>query len=83
MDITFCDYRIVKDKNGFSFREVFYNKKGKPHSWTAEPCSPYGETEEEFSQDLAYMAEALKLPFLEEKGDKLVVYNKSADITTC
>jgi hypothetical protein len=37
------NYRIVKDKNGFSFREVFYNKKGEICAMTEDEIAPFSD----------------------------------------
>lgn len=68
------NYRVVKDKDGFSIREVFYNKEGKIITWTVEACWPYGETLEELKLDVKHLQQALKRGILTEKRNKLVPY---------
>lgn len=75
-DIVYWNYRVVKDKDGFSFREVFYNSKNETLGWSNEPCHAYGEDEEDFSEELKLMAEALERPFLATKRGKLVEYKR-------
>ncbi len=48
----------------WAIHEVYYDDEGKPDSYTENPSSPEGETEEELLRDaVAYMA-ALAKPVL-------------------
>lgn len=69
------NYRVVREvcpvpgseetENIFTVREVFYDDDGKPELWSAEPCSPQGQTHDELRTDLGYMLMALEQPVIE------------------
>ena len=62
------NYRVVKKDNYFAIHEAFYDEKSKkPHSITAEPCEPYGETLEELKEDIEWFTIALEKPVLNYK----------------
>lgn len=67
------NYRIVEDKDGWlSLREVFYNKKGKPDSWTTDYMTLSAENEQEFVYMNYLMQKAFNKPILKTVKDKLV-----------
>lgn len=68
------NYRVIKDRDGFSIREVFYNKEGKIITWTIGGSWPYGETLEELKLDMKHLQQAFKRGILIEKRNKLVPY---------
>ena len=50
----------------YAIHEVHYAAANKVRSWTQEPCgSPFGETLEEMTGDLAWILTALTKPVLE------------------
>ncbi len=48
------NYRIFKDKNGFSIREVFY-EEGEVALYSSEESAPFGETRDELHDELTNM----------------------------
>jgi hypothetical protein len=62
------NYRVFKTTEdgveSFDIHEVYYDKSGKPRSFTENPCRPYGHSVEELKADLIYMLEAVNLPVL-------------------
>lgn len=62
------NYRVIKDEDGFSIREVYY-KDEAPEAWSARPMYPCGETSEELNADLDRMREAFNKPILVEKNE--------------
>lgn len=54
----------------YQIHEVYYNKKGKPHSWTKEPVFVQGETKKDLKKDLKMQLAALKKPVLIERKKK-------------
>lgn len=68
------NYRAVKnpDHDWFEIREVYYDQKGEPDSWT-EAVEPCGDTLEELIADLEYMLKDAKTrPPMTLKDGKLV-----------
>ena len=65
------NYRMIrhleKDSPGFYFQihEIYYDKKGKPHMWSAEPMSPGGDTPIELGSDVSLMFAAVTQPALQ------------------
>lgn len=64
------NYRIIKEGDDYSVREVFYSK-GKAHSCTAEACPLYGIDMEDLVYNLWQQQKAFNKPILELKGNKL------------
>lgn len=70
------NHRVVKRKgkpfhgipqpDWYAIHEVYYDKKGRPKTLTAEPVAPGGETPDELRDDLNRMRDALKKPILQE-----------------
>lgn len=58
------NYRVVKDKDGYWIREVYYDNSGVPRSCTENPSAPYGEDEHELVRDIALMIRGTRLPVL-------------------
>lgn len=69
------NYRIINDEGYLSLHEVFYDKKGKPTSWSVEECSPMGETLKEIKHDFKLMKQAFGRPILKVKNNKLYEQN--------
>lgn len=68
------NYRMTRKNTSwgpaYEIREIYYNKEGKVQSWTQEPISPFGETEEDLAHCLAAMASAIGYPVLDlDSGD--------------
>lgn len=55
----------------YQIREVFYDDKGRPESWTAEPAYLAEDSVEDLRESMVLIAEAIKKPVLVEDGDKL------------
>jgi hypothetical protein len=66
------NYRICKDKDGYTIREVYYNNgTDEIGSWTADPVEPFGETKEELIENLAMMMAAVIHPVIDlDKQEK-------------
>lgn len=59
----------------FTIREAYYDDKDtRPHSWTAEPSTPFGETKLALMEDVTAMAAAVSSPvlYLSNDGDEIV-----------
>ena len=60
------NYRMIRTDDGdeffFQIYEVYYDKSGKPHSWSAEPISPGGDTPVTVGEDISLMFKAITLP---------------------
>ena len=62
----------------YQIHEVYYNKKGKPHSWTVDAVAIGSETKKDLKKVFKMQKLALKKPVLIEvkkksgKGEKLV-----------
>jgi hypothetical protein len=49
----------------FTIREAYYDDTdSRPHSWTAEPSTPFGETKLALMEDVTAMASAISSPVL-------------------
>lgn len=48
----------------FEIHEVYYDRDGKPSSYTQNPIIPTGDSIPELMGDLTYMMEAFKKPIL-------------------
>ena len=63
------NYRIVhkvyKGVDEYGIHEVYYNDDGAPKTVTIEPVGPYGNTYEEFIDDMAAYVSALARPIIE------------------
>lgn len=57
--------RIVNGEEWLAIHEVFYDKKGRPHSVTEDGIEPGGNNMEELRSDLERMAKALDHPILD------------------
>lgn len=75
---TNWNYRITKELIDewvyyFSVREVYYDKSGKPESWSSEAIriDAY-HTEEEFRENFELISQAMKRPILEIKDNKII-----------
>ena len=84
------NYRICKEttKVGdyYSIRECYHFDKKHPDkvtAWTAEPCSPVGDTVKELKADFKLMALAFKQPVFDvkRKASKIVGKTKEAPPT--
>lgn len=73
------NYRIMRhvephaanDDQFYAMHEAHYDEAGNVTSWTQEPCcSPFGETLEEMSNDLAWIIAGLTKPVLDHKTGK-------------
>ncbi len=49
----------------YGIHEVYYNDDGAPETVTVSPVGPYGNTYEEFIDDMAHYVSALSRPILE------------------
>lgn len=56
----------------YSIREVYYDKNGKPTSWTSQPQYLCSETVEGLMDDMLLLKQAFKRPILEEHLNTLV-----------
>ena len=78
------NYRIVKSKwklkklkgINYSIREVYYNEKGKPVSWSAEPQTLCSESIGDLVSDIISIGLSFGRTVLEERGNKLVEVKK-------
>ena len=64
------EYRVVKEGQIYTIREVFYDTKGKPALWS-DPEAPQGVSAEELKKDIKWMLEAFKSPILKEVNNHL------------
>ena len=66
------EYRIMTQIGlSFDVYEVYFDAKGKIHSWTDHAVSPYGETLEELREDYRLMSEAFNKPILDHETGKV------------
>lgn len=73
------NYRIIKTKwklknlkgNGYAIHEVYYDEKGRPTSWSAEPQYLCAETKEQLMGDIVLIRQAFRKPTLEIVNNKL------------
>jgi hypothetical protein len=70
-NITHWDYRVVKNRHGYSVRECFYDGE-RLHSWTDEECTPYGESADEFLGDVDHIFDAYYRPVVVVDGDNYI-----------
>ena len=73
------NYRVINYGNSFYIGEVYYNKNGKPHSFTdAVVCAVYDEeaNKEEFEKELKHFNEAAEKPMLVFKEENGKIYWK-------
>jgi hypothetical protein len=58
------NYRVIeRNTNGEIYQqvhEVYYDKKGKPDSWTVNPCAPFGNDIYDLTKNIENMLEACK-----------------------
>lgn len=76
------NYRVIRKKKRlkgllftyFDVHEVYYDKKGRPSSWTKEPVSANGfeSLKELQNSQVMIMADILKYPVLKIIGNRLV-----------
>ena len=65
------NYRIIHrhypetDAHSYDIHEVYYDEDDKPEMVTHRGIAPYGETYEEFVEDVAHYIAALAKPVLE------------------
>jgi len=67
--IKYWNYRIVKDTDSFSIREVYYNMKDKPISWTRDADFLWTDEPTQIKQILTDMLACTEKPILEIKHD--------------
>jgi hypothetical protein len=64
------NYRVVMTvedgEKTYAIHEVFYDEKGVPEGWSADPCKPFGESPQELRDDLMHMWRAFDKPVLTE-----------------
>lgn len=65
------NYRIIRDKDYYSIREVYY-EKGKPTSWTKDGVTVHGEDYKDLVYGFFLMEKAFRKPVLVIKKNKLV-----------
>lgn len=71
------NYRVLRhshksmhgDEHYYSIHEVYYEKDGSIHAWSANPVSVGGETFAEIHAELDRMRNALNRPVLTESSD--------------
>lgn len=66
------NYRVVKEEEVYTIREVFYHEDKRPHSWTVDACYPAGDDLDELIGDIQHMQEAFERPILHVNGDELI-----------
>ena len=68
-------HRLVPDGLGemtdeYTIREAYYDDvDSRPHSWTSEPSTPFGETKLALMEDVTAMAGAIFSPVLHLSDD--------------
>jgi len=84
------NYRVIRKKSDvvidepfyYEIHEVYYNKNGKPDSWTTDSIAPSGDSLEDLQQCLKLMLNDTKKPILEivvnKKGNEKLVEVKDA-----
>jgi hypothetical protein len=65
------EYRIIKDKGGYTVREYIVLDKDSD-SWTVDEVSPYGETRDELRQSFSLYLQAVHRPVIVTDGDDIV-----------
>ncbi len=67
------NYRVTRIKvdgeDVYEIREVYYTH-GQPHSWSADPIAPHGESWHELAEDIVKMQSAVSRPALDLTGEK-------------
>lgn len=65
------NYRVLHNpKDGsYAVHEVYYDNQGNPGSWTERPSAPYGESLDDFQNDLRAINRAFERPFLQVTAD--------------
>ena len=58
------NYRIIKKDDYLFIHEVYYNRNGKPKSWTVNPISVGATDVTEMRRTFTLMRQALKRPIL-------------------
>lgn len=74
---VFCE-RVPDGVGGtveqFTIREAYYDDTDtRPHSWTAEPSTPFGDTKLALMEDVTAMASAISSPvlYLDDDGNAI------------
>ena len=67
MKLKYWNYRIVKENDSYSIREVYYNSNDKPTSWTKDADFLWTENVEDLNSILEMMIKGTKKPILEVK----------------
>lgn len=71
------NYRVVREvitdaagqqEDSYTIREVYYNDGGTYAAYSANPCFPQGETQEELMEDLRLFQEAFGKPTIDLNG---------------
>lgn len=75
------NYRVVKKRlsdgtETFGIHEVYYDADGKVNAYTEVTMAAYGETLEEFREDIKRHLEALERPVLTQDDLESVVRNQ-------
>ena len=58
-------HKVYKGTDEYGIHEVYYDDDGAPETVTVNPVGPYGNTHEEFIDDMAHYVAALGRPVLE------------------
>lgn len=71
------NYRVIRsvDAEGeplYSVHEVYYDKDGKPDSWTCDPVFLSAESVQQLIKDVVWILKSLTEPVLEVVDDKLI-----------
>lgn len=78
------NYRVIKRTfrteagvtETYRIHEVYYDDSGKIEGWAQDLVAPYGESIEELTADLSYLAAALEKPVLVDVDGTLVEEGK-------
>jgi len=73
------NYRMIRTKENETYvyhvHEVYYDKNGKPKSWSENPITPYGESQSDGYEDLILMQKSFQQKPFDIVDDKLVEIN--------
>ena len=58
-------HKVYDGADEYTIHEIYYDNEGNPQLITVNPIAPYGNTHEEFKEDMKYYLMALEKPVLE------------------
>ena len=61
------NHRVFKDEHGYSIRETYYGKDGRPDGWTKDEIAPFSPTLDGLRQELVLMLMATYKDVMEDE----------------